>query len=130
MRYAGAMNDWVTSLCVTKDGKIVSGSYDKTVRVWDMQGKELAICRGHESLVYSLCVTKDGKIVSGSYDKTVRVWDMQGKELAICRGHEGTVYVSLCNEMMARLFQDLMMKLYVFGICRAKNLRYAEAMKS
>ena len=76
------------SVCVTHDGKIVSGSGDKTVRVWDMQGKELAICRGHEDWVYSVCVTKDGKIVSGSDDKTVRVWDMQGKELAICRGHE------------------------------------------
>ena len=43
--------DSVMSVCVTKDGKIVSGSYDKTVRVWDMQGKELAICRGHEGSV-------------------------------------------------------------------------------
>ena len=49
---------------------------DKTVRVWDMQGNELAICRGHEGLVYSVCVTKDGKIVSGSSDKTIRVWDI------------------------------------------------------
>ena len=54
-----------------------------------MQGKELAICRGHEGRVYSVCVTNDGKIVSGSHDRTVRVWDMQGNELAICRGHEG-----------------------------------------
>ena len=38
----------VTSVCVTQDGKIVSGSSDKTVRVWDMQGKQLAVCRGHE----------------------------------------------------------------------------------
>ncbi len=57
----------VTSVCVTKDGKIVSGSYDKTVRVWDMEGNELAICRGHEDWVMSVCVTKDGKIVSGSW---------------------------------------------------------------
>ena len=88
LRYAGAMKIEVSSVCVTKDGKIVSGSEDKTVRVWDMQGKELAICRGHEDWVNSVCVTKDGKIVSGSADKTVRVWDMQGKELAVCRGHE------------------------------------------
>ena len=66
LRYAGAMKVGVNSVCVTKDGKIVSGSDDKTVRVWDMQGKELAICRGHEDGVTSVCVTKDGKIVSGS----------------------------------------------------------------
>ncbi len=30
-----------------------------------MQGKELAICRGHECKVCSVCVTADGKIISG-----------------------------------------------------------------
>ncbi len=89
----------VASVCATKDGKIVSGSLDRTVRVWDMEGKELAACRGHESLVQSVCATKDGKIVSGSYDKTVRVWDMQGNALAVCRGHESLVQsVSLTND--------------------------------
>ncbi len=49
--------------------------------MWDILGKELAICRGHEDPVYSVCVTKDGNIVSGSYDKTIRVWDMRVKKL-------------------------------------------------
>ena len=56
----------VSSVCVTNDGKIVSGSYDRTVHVWDMQGYELAVGKGHEDGVRSVCVTKDGKIVSGS----------------------------------------------------------------
>ncbi len=81
----------VYSVCVTNDGKIVSGSADTTVRVWDMEGNQLVICRGHEGWASSVCVTKEGKIVSGSADQTVRVWDMQGTELAICRGHEGLV---------------------------------------
>ncbi len=87
--------DLVRSICATKDGKIVSGSYDKTIRVWDMQGKELAICRGHKNWVNAVCVTKDSNIVSGSYDKTIRVWDMDGKELSICRGHKSLVF-SVC----------------------------------
>ena len=33
--------DMVWSVCVTQDGKIVSGSSDETIRVWDMQGKNL-----------------------------------------------------------------------------------------
>ncbi len=74
------------SVCVTKDGKIVSGSNDHTVRVWDIQGNQLAVCRGHSDQVRSVCVTKDGKIVSGSNDHTVRVWDIQGNQLAVCRG--------------------------------------------
>ncbi len=91
----GGHEGGVSSVCITKDGKIVSGSSDKTIRVWDMQGKELAICRGHKDSGLSICVTNDGKIVSASWDRTVRIWDMQGKELAICRGHEGWV-MSVC----------------------------------
>ena len=63
--YAGAMKITFFSR-VTQDGKIVSGAIDRTIRVWDMDGKELAICRGHEDLVISICVTNDGQIVSGS----------------------------------------------------------------
>ena len=81
----------VISVCLAEDGKIVSGSVDGTVRVWDMEGKELAACRSHDDFaVTSVCVTNDGKIVSGSWD-TVCVWDMQGNELAVCKGHEGPV---------------------------------------
>ncbi len=81
----------VRSVCITKDGKIVSGSDDGTVRVWDVEGKELVVCRGHKDRVTSICVTKNNNIVSGSHDKTIRVWDMAGYQLAECRGHEGLV---------------------------------------
>ncbi len=118
----------IYSVCVTMDGKIVSGSDDYTVRVWDMQGNQLAICRGHEYGVRSVCVTKDGKIISGSEDKTVRVWDMQGKELAICKGHQGFVF-SVRVTKDGKIVSGSMIKLYVCGICRAKNLRYAGPSK-
>ncbi len=35
-RYAGVAMKVVISVCVTQDGRIVSGSEDKTVRVWDI----------------------------------------------------------------------------------------------
>ncbi len=85
----------VNSVCVREDGKIVSGSYDRTVRVWDMEGNQLAVCRDNEGMVYSVCVMRDGKIVSGSHDATIRIWDMEGNQLAECRGHEKGVY-SVC----------------------------------
>ena len=66
------------SVAYSPDGRrIVSGSRDKTVRVWDAaSGAELACLRGHEELVSSVAYSPDGRrIVSGSADKTVRVWD-------------------------------------------------------
>jgi WD40 repeat protein len=67
----------VYSVAVTADGRIVSGSDDHTVRVWDLAtGKLVRILTGHTGAVYSVVVTEDGRIVSGSSDDSVRVWDL------------------------------------------------------
>jgi WD40 repeat protein len=75
--------------------RVLSGSGDKTMRLWDAQsGRELAIFRGHEDQVKSVAFSPDGfHVVSGSSDKTVRLWDAHsGRELAAFHGHEGKVY--------------------------------------
>ena len=72
-------------------GRIVSGSEDRSVRVWDAAtGQELACLYGHEHAVTGVVWDDAGRrIVSGSWDKTVRVWDATtGQELACLRGHE------------------------------------------
>ena len=62
--------------------RIVSGSYDNTVRVWDaMNGDELKSLSGHTSGVNSVTFSPDGSyIVSGSDDNTVLVWDAMSGE--------------------------------------------------
>jgi len=83
----------VYGVVVSPNGKrIASGSFDKTVKVWDAEsGAELMTFRGHENQVGPVSFSPDGKkIVSGSMDSTVRVWDLAtGEELMCLRGHEG-----------------------------------------
>ena len=55
---------------------LVSGSYDCTVRVWDLvSGESTWVFRGHREKVYSVgyCAELE-RVVSGSMDATVRVW--------------------------------------------------------
>ncbi|KAL4068682.1 WD40-repeat-containing domain protein [Scleroderma yunnanense] len=70
----------VISVAFSSDGtRIVSGSDDMTVRVWDAdRGVQIGSpLEGHTDLVTSVAFSPDGtRIVSGSYDKTVRVWDV------------------------------------------------------
>ncbi|KIK13405.1 hypothetical protein PISMIDRAFT_118949 [Pisolithus microcarpus 441] len=72
-------SDLVTSVAFSPDGdKIVSGSSDFTVRVWDAKsGVQIGSpLKGHTSKVISVAFSPDSnRIVSGSWDETVRVWD-------------------------------------------------------
>jgi len=64
---------------VTPDGRrVVSGSSDKTLRVWDLaSGRLLHTLEGHRTAVQAVAVTPDGRFaVSGSSDGTLRVWDI------------------------------------------------------
>jgi WD40 repeat protein len=68
----------VSSVAFSSDGlRIVSGSYDETVRIWDaVSGTTQHILKGHTREVTSVVFSSDGLwIVSGSWDNTVRIWD-------------------------------------------------------
>ena len=77
----------VTSVAFSLDGKkIVSGSHDKTLRVWDAESGSsiLGPLLGHTNWVTSVAFSPDGnKIVSGSDDKTLRVWDAESGSIIL-----------------------------------------------
>ena len=69
----------VWAVAVTPDGQhIISGSYDKLVKVWSVATKrEVATCIGHAGEVFAVAPMPNSKrFLSGSADRTVRVWNL------------------------------------------------------
>ncbi|KIJ08436.1 hypothetical protein PAXINDRAFT_88850 [Paxillus involutus ATCC 200175] len=80
----------VNCVCFYPDeNKLVSGSDDGTLRIWDRETGAVEVLSGHTRAVLDVDVSRDGQmVVSGSADKTVQIWNRESGELHIFEGHE------------------------------------------
>ncbi len=54
--------------------RLVSASYDNTLRVWDVEsGGTLQVLKGHTEQVNAVAILDEDRLVSASADNTLRV---------------------------------------------------------
>ncbi len=73
--------DDVRSVAFSRDDKLLaSGSWDNTIKIWDVAiGELLRTFSGHDKAVMSVAFSpdRDSKtLASGSLDDTIRIWDV------------------------------------------------------
>ena len=95
---------------------IASSGKDKTVRLWNLEGKLLKTLVGHKKWVSSVSFSPDGKILaSASDDGTVKLWTQQGALLRTIKAHNSWVLgvnFSPDGQMIATASYDNMVKLW------------------
>ncbi|MCA9117177.1 MAG: WD40 repeat domain-containing protein, partial [Planctomycetaceae bacterium] len=96
--------DPVYAVTASADGRwLVTGSFDETLRVWDVQRQQTVrtMAGGHTGLVLSLAISPDGsQIASGGIDRLIRLWDVPvPSPLATLPAHpQGTASVALSRD--------------------------------
>lgn len=80
------------SCLATLGSKIVSGSFDATIKIWDSDEVRLTL-EGHEEKIYCLLILCNSiQIVSGSCDWSIKIWDSdEGSCLQTLKGHTNSV---------------------------------------
>lgn len=74
----GNHDNFITRIGALDPDRLVSASFDGTVRVWDLTNyRQVAALSGHETWVGHVAVCGKAKLaVSGDYDGVVKVWDL------------------------------------------------------
>ena len=97
--------------------RLVSGSDDADIRVWNMRGPArqrgmcLRVLKGHTGRVLGLAVS-GGRLVSGSRDGTLRVWRVGGSvsewecERTLCEHESGVACLAVWGGRLASGSQD------------------------
>jgi WD40 repeat protein len=70
--------DLITRMILLPDSRIVTGSYDSTLRIWNPHnGNCDMIYTGHSDHIYCLLSLPDECIASGSIDGKIKIWNTQ-----------------------------------------------------
>ena len=68
---------WVRCLFQLNNGYLLSGSEDKSIKVWDENNNLINTLEGQMHFVRAICQIDDDLFASASFDKTIKIWNIK-----------------------------------------------------
>ena len=84
-------NESVMSVCILRDGRIISGDKSGKIIVWLKNLSNNKEIKEHTDAVMHIIQLKDGRVVTCSADKTIKIWDLDFRCLFTYKNHKGSV---------------------------------------
>ena len=84
IKKVNAHDDCINSLCELNNERLVSGSWDKTLKIWSITLKELKLLSkisGHTNTIWKVIPLTNDRFSSCSSDKTIMIWNSVSYEL-------------------------------------------------
>ena len=91
-------SDVITAILSLSNHKVISGSQDKDIRIWDMKESVfIGKLEGHKKTILALAISLDEEIlVSSSEDRTIRTWNLaERKQIQVLKTFNDVI-MGLC----------------------------------
>jgi WD40 repeat protein len=102
----------------TNNNRIISGSYDMTIKFWNMTNGECeSTLEGHSSYVNYICLSDDeSKLFTGDGEGNIKIWDIAMEECLLTIHAHDTIISGLCRckdgKMVISVAPDSTIKLW------------------
>ncbi|CAD5956070.1 putative WD repeat-containing protein all2124 [Planktothrix rubescens] len=83
----------VLSVSISPDNQLIaSASEDKTIKLWNREGKVIQTLKGHKKSVWFVTFSPNSQLIaSASKDKTIKLWTKDGTIIRTLEGHKDEV---------------------------------------
>lgn len=95
IRQVEAHSRAITCMQITSDDKLLTGSADYLLSIWDVQEMNRLASYTHDESITALAVTRDNRyVITGCYDSKIRIWplyELREDTVIVFEGHEADI---------------------------------------
>ena len=102
----------IPSICILKDGRFASCSWDETIRIWNIHKNSCDnIYEGFGDKLINIIQLFDEKLAVVTYDGCIKIYNMRNKDIELCFHGEDFVY-QIQDGRLVTLFRDEIFQVY------------------